>query len=67
MNPISVDVMSCAKCGISAKDVTFLKDKFGAPIYFHMLNKDKAVLFCSAQHSSDWAKENKEKIWDRKS
>jgi len=63
---INVKTLSCACCGIGIKAEKFLKDKSEQPVYYHMINKEEAVTFCSAEHSSKWAGENKEKIWDRK-
>jgi hypothetical protein len=65
-SPINVKVFNCAKCGLAVNDESFYKDKNGQPVYYHMLNKNEAVMFCSAIHSSDWSLENKEKIWNRK-
>jgi hypothetical protein len=49
------------------KSSDFLKDEdSGQAVYYHMLDNENAVLFCSPKCSSNWSLENKEKIWDRK-
>ena len=64
-NTISIPIFNCKQCSLPISDESFYKDKNGQPMYFHMLNKDEGVMFCGPQHSSDWALENKDKIWDR--
>ena len=66
MTPITVDVLACKHCSKSHSDASFLKDSHEQPLYFHMLNKEEAIPFCSPECSSAWALENKEKIWDKK-
>jgi len=51
---IQLSKFNCEKCDMPIKDEKFLKDKNDQPIYFHMLSKEKAVIFCSAVHSSNW-------------
>lgn len=66
MNQINIKTLSCVYCNLLPSDEKFLKDKNNQPIYYHMLNKNEAVIFCSAAHSSSWYSENKDKVWDRK-
>ena len=64
----------CAICNKSIMDPTFYKDKkwHNMPFYFQVLNVIKtgeepnAVMFCGPEHSNDWSKDNKDKVWDKK-
>lgn len=56
----------CETCKLSLYDKLFGVDPQGQPFYFHALTQDTAVMFCSPQHSSEWALLNSDKIWNRK-
>jgi hypothetical protein len=56
----------CEECGKSKFDSNFYKDELNSPIYFQILSKDKAVMFCGCECCNKWSIRNKSLIWNRK-